>query len=142
MKNKYKNETLLANVANSTVIFFLKNVKNILENGMIPKLIQDKTITNIKTDLKKSLTFSDTYNINERLQDIHKIQSLKLREKQRKKFVWDGINPNTNIPLESSVTSEETTWQKRRFSKHNEINRDQNDTVVNLSSLVKMGLCQ
>ena len=83
---------------------------------MIPKLIQDKTITNIKTDLNKSLTFSDTNNINERLQDIHKIQSLKLREKQSKKFVKDGINPNINIPLESSVTSEETTLQKRRFS--------------------------
>ena len=96
---------------------------------MIPKLIQDKTITNIKTDLYKSLTFSDTNNINERLQYIHK-------------FVRDGINPNINIPLESSVTSEETTWQKRRFSKHNEINRDQNDTVVNLSSPVKMALCQ
>ena len=109
---------------------------------MIPKLIQDKTITNIKSDLKQSLTFSDTNHINERLQDIHKIQSLKLREKQRKKFVWDGINPNINIPLESSVTSEGTTWQKRRFSKHSEINRDQNDTVVNLSSPVKMGLCQ
>jgi hypothetical protein len=46
MKNKYKNETLLANVTNNTV-------KNIFENGMIPKLIQDKTITNIKTDRKK-----------------------------------------------------------------------------------------
>jgi hypothetical protein len=57
-----------------------------------------------------------------------------LREKQRKKFFRDGINPNINIPLESSVTSEETTWRKRRFSKHNEINRDQNDTVDNLSS--------
>ena len=57
-----------------------------------------------------------------------------MREKQRKKFCRDGINPNINIPLESSVTSEETTWRKRRFSKHNEINRDQNDTVDNLSS--------
>ena len=38
--------------------------------------------------------FSDTNNINERLQDIHNIQSLKLREKQRKKFFRDGINPN------------------------------------------------
>ena len=46
MKNKYKNETLLANVTNNTV-------KNIFENGMIPKLIQDKTITNIKTDRKR-----------------------------------------------------------------------------------------
>ena len=101
---------------------------------MIPKLIQDKTITNIKTDLKKSLTFSDTNNINECLQDIHKIQSLKLREKQRKKLFRDGISPNINIPLESSVISEETTRRKRRLSKHNEINRDQNDTVVNLSS--------
>ena len=46
MKNKYKNETLLANVTNNTV-------KNIFENGMIPRLIQDKTITNIKTDRKR-----------------------------------------------------------------------------------------
>ena len=33
VKNKNKNETLLVNVSNSTV-------KNIFENGMIPKLIQ------------------------------------------------------------------------------------------------------
>jgi CRISPR/Cas system CMR-associated protein Cmr3 (group 5 of RAMP superfamily) len=46
MKNKYKNETLLANVTNNTV-------KNIFENGMMPKLIQYKTITNIKTDRKR-----------------------------------------------------------------------------------------
>ena len=78
--------------------------------------------------------FSDTNNINERLQDIYKIQSLKLREKQRKKLFRDGINPNKNTPSESSVTSWETTSRKRRFSKHKEINRDQNDTVVNLSS--------
>jgi hypothetical protein len=38
-----------------------------------------------------------------------------------------------NIPSESSVTSEETR-RKQRFSTHEEINRDQNDTVVNLSS--------
>ena len=44
----------------------------------------------------KSLTFSDTNNINERLQDIHKIQCLKLREKQRKKLFRDDINPNKN----------------------------------------------
>jgi hypothetical protein len=80
------------------------------------------------------LTFSDTNNINERLQDIYKIQSLKLREKQRKKLYRDVINPNKNIPSESSVTSGETTRRKRRFSRHKEINRDQNDTVVNLSS--------
>jgi hypothetical protein len=96
--------------------------------------VLDKTITNIKTDINKSLTFSDTNIINERLQDIHNIQSLKLREKQRKKFFRDGINPNKNIPSELSVTSGETTRRKRRFSRHKEINRDQNDTVVNLSS--------
>ena len=38
------------------------------------------------TDLSKSVTFSDTNNINERLQDINKIQSLKLQEKRRKKL--------------------------------------------------------
>ena len=43
------------------------------------------------------LTFTDTNNINERLQDIHKIQCLKLREKQRKKLFRDGINLNKNI---------------------------------------------
>jgi hypothetical protein len=80
------------------------------------------------------LTFSDTKNINERLQDIYQIQSLKLREKRRKKLFWDGINPNKNIPSESSVTSWETTRRKRRFSRHKESNRDQSDTVVNLSS--------
>jgi hypothetical protein len=58
---------------------------------------------------------------------------LKLREKQRKKFFRDGINPNKNIPSELSVTSGETTRRKRKFSRHKEINRDQNDTVVNLS---------
>ena len=42
--------------------------------------------------------FSDTNNINERLQDIDKIQSLKLREKQHKKLFRDGINPNKNPP--------------------------------------------
>ena len=57
-----------------------------------------------------------------------------MREKQRKKFFRDGINPNKNIPSELSVTPGETTWRKRRFSRHKEINRDQNDTVVNLSS--------
>jgi hypothetical protein len=61
------------------------------------------------TDLNKSLMFSDTNNINERLQDIYKIQSLKLREKYRKKLFRDGINPNKNTPSESSVTSGETT---------------------------------
>jgi hypothetical protein len=70
------------------------------------------------------LTISDTNNINERLQDIYKIQSLKLREKRRKKLFRDGINPNKNIPSESSVTSGEMTRRKR----------DQNDTVVNMSS--------
>ena len=80
------------------------------------------------------MTFSDTNNINERLQDIYKIQSLKLQEKQRQKLFRDGINPNKNIPSESSVTPEETTRRKRRISRHKEINRDQNDTVVNLSS--------
>ena len=86
------------------------------------------------TDLSKSLTFSDTNNINEHLQDIYKIQSLELREKQHKILFRDGINPNKNTPSDSSVTSGETTRRKRRFSRHNEINRDQNDTVVNLSS--------
>jgi hypothetical protein len=81
------------------------------------------------------VTFSDTNNINERLQDIYKIQSLKLREKRRKKSFRDGINPNKNIPSESSVTSGETTKRKRRCSRHKEIKRDQNDTVVNLSSI-------
>jgi hypothetical protein len=57
-----------------------------------------------------------------------------LREKQRTKFFRDGIDPNKNIPSELSVTSGETTRRKRRFSRHKEINRDQNDTVVNLSS--------
>ena len=57
-----------------------------------------------------------------------------MREKQRKKLFRDGINPNKNTPSDSSVTSGETTRWKRRFSRHNEINRDQNDTVVNLSS--------
>ena len=50
------------------------------------------------------------------------------------KLFRDGINPNKNIPSESSVTSGETTRRKRRFSRHKEINRDQNDVVVNLSS--------
>ena len=36
ISNKNKNETLLVNVSNSTV-------KNIVENGMIPKLIQKTT---------------------------------------------------------------------------------------------------
>jgi hypothetical protein len=57
-----------------------------------------------------------------------------LREKQRKQLFRDGINPNKNIPSESSVTSGETTKRKRRFSSHKEINREQNDIVVNLSS--------
>ena len=80
------------------------------------------------------MTFSDTNNINECLQDIYKIQSLELQEKQRQKLFRDGINPNKNIPSESSVTSGETTRRKRRFLRHKEINTDQNDTVVNLSS--------
>ena len=80
------------------------------------------------------MTFSDTNNINERLQDIYKIQSLKLRKKQRQKVFRYGINPNAHIPSESSVTSGETTRRKRRFSRHEEINRDQNDIIVNLSS--------
>jgi hypothetical protein len=57
-----------------------------------------------------------------------------LIEKRRKKLIRDGINPNKNIPSESSVTAGETTSRKRRFSRHKEINRDQNDTVVNLPS--------
>jgi hypothetical protein len=57
-----------------------------------------------------------------------------LREKQRKQLFRVGINPNKNIPSESSVTSGETTRRKRRFSRHKEINREQNDIVVNLSS--------
>jgi septum formation inhibitor-activating ATPase MinD len=35
IRNKNKNETLLVNVSNSTV-------KNIFENGMIPKLMQKR----------------------------------------------------------------------------------------------------
>ena len=46
------------------------------------------------THLSKSLTFSDTNNINERLQDIYTIQSLNLREEQHKKLCRDVINPN------------------------------------------------
>ena len=57
-----------------------------------------------------------------------------MRGKQRQKLFRDCINPNKNIPSESSVTSGETTRRKRRFSRHIEINRDQNDTVGNLSS--------
>jgi hypothetical protein len=38
------------------------------------------------------------------------------------------------MPSELSVTPGETTTRKRRFSRHKEINRDQNDIVVNLSS--------
>ena len=57
-----------------------------------------------------------------------------MREKRRKKLFRNGINPNKNIPSESSVTSGETTCRKRRFSRHKEIIRDQNDTVVNLLS--------
>ena len=57
-----------------------------------------------------------------------------LWQKQRKKLFRDGINPNKYIPSESSVTSGETTRRKQRFSSHKEMNRDQNDTVVNLSS--------
>ena len=57
-----------------------------------------------------------------------------MRENQRKQLFRDGINPNKNIPPESSFTSGETTRRKRRFSRHKEINRDQNDIVVNLSS--------
>jgi hypothetical protein len=57
-----------------------------------------------------------------------------LREKQRKQLFRDNINPNKNIQSESSVTSGETTRRTRRFSRHYEINREQNDIVVNLSS--------
>ena len=57
-----------------------------------------------------------------------------MRGKQRQKLFRDGINPNKIIPSESSVTSGETTRRKRRFSRYIEINRDQNDTVGNLSS--------
>jgi hypothetical protein len=120
-------DSILFDCSTRLLILLYQNTVHILE-------VLDKTITNIKTDLNKSLTFSDTNNINERLQDIHNIQSLKLREKQRKKFFRDGINPNKNIPSELSVTSGETTRRKRRFSRHKEINRDQNDTVVNLPS--------
>jgi hypothetical protein len=38
IRNKNKNETLLVNVSNSTV-------KNIFENGMIPKLMQKRPTT-------------------------------------------------------------------------------------------------
>ena len=120
-------DSILFDCSTRLLILLYQNTVHNLE-------VLDKTITNIKTDINKSLTFSDTNNINERLQDIHNIQSLKLREKQRKKFFRDGINPNKNIPSELSVTSGETTRRKRRFSRHKEINRDQNDTVVNLSS--------
>jgi hypothetical protein len=37
------------------------------------------------------------------------------------------------VPSESSVTSGGTTRWKRRFSRHKEINRDQNDTVIKRS---------
>ena len=57
-----------------------------------------------------------------------------LREKQRKQLFRDNINPNKNIQSESSVTSGETTRRTRRFARHYEINREQNDIVVNLSS--------
>ena len=57
-----------------------------------------------------------------------------LREKQRKQLFRDNIKPNKNIQSESSVTSGETTRRTRRFSRHYEINREQNDIVVNLSS--------
>ena len=57
-----------------------------------------------------------------------------MREKQRKQLFGDGINPNKNIPSESSVTSGGTTRRKRRFSRHKESNREQNEIVVNLSS--------
>ena len=40
IRNKNKNETLLVNVSNSTVKNIFENVKNVFENGMIPKLIQ------------------------------------------------------------------------------------------------------
>ena len=40
IRNKNTNETLLVNVTTSTVINIFENVKNIFENGMIPKLIQ------------------------------------------------------------------------------------------------------
>jgi hypothetical protein len=65
--------------------------KHILKLNNLPKT--SKYIYNPDiyiTDLNKSLTFSDTNNINGRLQDIYKIQSLKLREKRRKKIFRDG----------------------------------------------------
>jgi hypothetical protein len=92
-----------------------------------------KTYSLIRRDLANLSRLADSCS-SLILQDIHKIQSLKLREKQRQKLFRDGINPNKNIPSESSVTSGETTRRKRRFSRHIEINRYQNDTVGNLSS--------
>ena len=38
------------------------------------------------------------------------------------------------MPLKSYVTSGEMTSRRRRLTRHKEINRDQNDTVVNLSA--------
>ena len=52
-----------------------------------------------------------------------------MREKRRKKLFRDGVNPNKNIPSESSVTSGDTTRRKRRFSRHKEIIKDQHDTA-------------
>ena len=78
-------DSILFDCSTRLLILLYQNTLHNLE-------VLDKTITNIKTDLSKSLTFSDTNNINERLQDIHNIQSLKLREKQPKKLLRDGIN--------------------------------------------------
>ena len=44
------------------------------------------------------------------------------------------FQPEQKNTSESSVTSAETTRRKLRFSRHKEINRDQNYTVVILSS--------
>jgi hypothetical protein len=57
-----------------------------------------------------------------------------MQEQRRKQLFRNGINMNKNIPSESSVTFGETTRRKRRFSRHKEINREQNDIFVNLSS--------
>ena len=81
------------------------------------------------TPLFIACNLRNSLNTPARLSDIYKIQSLKLQEKQRKQLFRDGINPNKNIPSESSVTSEETTRWKRRFSRHKEINRDQNVVI-------------
>ena len=56
-----RQDSILFDCSTRLLIILYQNTVHNLE-------VLDKTITNIKTDLKKSLTFSDTNNINERLQ--------------------------------------------------------------------------